>query len=115
MRKTINIGGQDMLLKVSARTLFDYNAEFGRDLEKDFDTLMVGFNESVKNNSKIPWTAIMIAARMTYIMAKSADPSMTSSFNEWLGELDSFPVECIPEIVTLWVGSIQPSVNPKNV
>lgn len=113
MRKTVKIDGRDVELKVNARVPLDYAEYFGRELEPDFHEMVKGF--SGVEDGRIPWSSILIAERMTYIMARKANPEITVKFDEWLDQIDCFSVDLIPEIVTLWMESAKQTVTPKNV
>lgn len=85
MRKTVTIGGKDIVLDNNASILIRYKAAFGGDLMSDYNNLVMAIGQPLTDDVSIP------AVRIIYVMASAADKEI-KPFEEWLGDFESFPV-----------------------
>lgn len=112
MRQTINVGEVEVPLRVSGATPEIYAEHFGRELMKDFATLV----DSVNNGEKVEDGALLIVKRMMYVMARQANKSITLGFIDWLDQFEEFPVEeFAASVVKLFASSLQTKAERKNV
>ncbi len=94
MTEVINISGKDVAFKATGSTLRRYREKFGRDLFKDFNTLV---------NGEVTGESMDSLQNLAYIMAKQADDSVPDDINDWLDSFDAFPFNDIAlPIVNLW-------------
>lgn len=80
MERTINIGGIEVRVATSLRTILDYKHEFGEDLFKDIAKL----NTSSKDISEIS-DVINVLFQLIYVMHK---PFTKKSYPEFLEQFD---------------------------
>ena len=112
MRGTVTIAGVPVELKATASTIRKYRNWFGRDLIKDFKMIQTEFT----NGGEVSTDIIEMVENLTYVMAKQANPTITSNIDDWLDQFETFPIEEFAvDVVMLWAKSIQSDVELKNV
>lgn len=105
IEKSINIGGQELRMRASALIPRLYRAKFGRDMITDMKKLQTSIKDVLDDDEKsLDAADLTIFEDVAWIMAKHADPSVSSDPDEWL---DSLPgvlsiYEVLPEIIDLW-------------
>lgn len=109
MERTITIDGKAVRFVSTAGTLLRYREYFGHGMMEDAQTLI----DRAKTGT-VDDESLEIFTRIAYTMAKQADPTITGGVSEWLDqfELMSF-YSILPEIITLWSGSVMPTVTAK--
>lgn len=126
MEKIINIGGKDVTFKKTGATLKQYNLKTGRSFIKDLleygkavDAAREEIDSEQKNNNsgnidadlaitdlsenelKLITLDVNFMYDILYVMAKSADPTITNEL-DWLDSFDTFPViQIFIEVVPL--------------
>lgn len=109
MIRTFDICGKAVTFKATASTMSKYFCEYNRDLIKDFQKAQ---NEQL--NGGFSSESLIVLLRLAHIMAKQADPTITSDPEEWLDTFDILPVgELLPKISDLWIESMGASVEQK--
>lgn len=103
MKKTINIGGTDVLFKANARTVDILLDDFGVDIIADFQK--IDFQSTA---------GLRIVKKLAYVMAEQAHSTGDLSYEEWLESFDVFPAQAYTEIVNLWAASMDTSSVAKN-
>jgi hypothetical protein len=109
MEKTITIDGKKVNFKVNGATPLRYKAQFGKDYFKEILKLAPLERLGKKNFTPKDLEALdfEVFYNMSWIMAKTADPTIPEPI-EWLETFDTFPmVEIIPELQDLLVASFQ--------
>lgn len=114
MRRTVTIGGKDIELKATASTMFRYRDMFGRDLIKDFIKLKANVNTNEKEEV-LSGEPLEIVSKLTFIMAKQADPSIGNDLYDWLDQFETFSYGFAIEVVSLWAESMNVKIELKNV
>ena len=109
MKKTINIGGQDLVIESTALLPRLYRKEFGRDLMIDMRKLSERYQADPDNIDT------EVLENVTWLMLKAGGNDVGSSVEEWLGGLDDILTVylAMPEVVDLWVGSQKTTSKPK--
>ena len=109
MKKTINIGGQDLVIESNALLPRLYRKEFGRDLMMDMRKLSDRYQADPDNIDT------EVLENVTWLMLKAGGNDVGSSVEEWLGGLDDILTVylAMPEVVDLWVGSQKTTSKPK--
>lgn len=109
MKKTINIGGQDLVIESNALLPRLYRKEFGRDLMIDMRKLSERYQADPDNIDT------EVLENVTWLMLKAGGNDVGSSVEEWLGGLDDILTVylAMPEVVDLWVGSQKTTSKPK--
>ena len=109
MKKTINIGGQDLVIESNALLPRLYRKEFGRDLMMDMRKLSERYQADPDNIDT------EVLENVTWLMLKAGGNDVGSSVEEWLGDLDDILTVylAMPEVVDLWVGSQKTTSKPK--
>lgn len=97
MEKTINIGGKEVRMRVSARIPFEYRQFFGKDI----------IAEMQKLSGKNGFESFEVFEQLAWIMAgKPGYPIKTApeAIAEWLDYFDGMfdIVNALPEIAALW-------------
>lgn len=91
MEKVIRISTKDYKMKASALTQFSYKNETGRsfltDLQKLTELKELGENAAKNIDALDDVTDLLL--KMAYIMAKEADKTVASNFEEFLSGIDS--------------------------
>lgn len=101
MRKTVSIGGKDIVLDNNASILIRYKTMFGGDLMQDYNNLVLAIGQPLTDN--ISLTAI----RIIYVMAAAADKEI-KPFEDWLSDFESFPVgEMVVAAVELMAATLE--------
>lgn len=121
MDKVIDINGQGIKFRATARTPRLYRAIIGRDMIQDMARLKKSFQaiEDVKDEEKedvgLSVLDLQIFEDTAYIMARQADPeNVTMSADEWLDEFDMFSIyEILPQLLQLWGENIKTTAKPK--
>ena len=109
MKRTINIGGQDLVIESNALLPRLYRKEFGRDLMMDMRKLSERYQADPDNIDT------EVLENVTWLMLKAGGNDVGSSVEEWLGGLDDILTVymAMPEVVDLWVGSQKTTSKPK--
>lgn len=113
--RTVNIDGQEVTFKATARTPRLYRATFGRDMIQDMDKLKAAYTEAMAGSNELSAIDLTIFENLAFIMAKHADPlSMPDDPDEWLDQFGMFSIyEIMPEIFALWGASTATTAAPK--
>lgn len=109
MEKTITIDGKKINFKVNGATPLRYKAQFGKDYFKEILKLAPLERLGTKNFTQKDLEALdfEVFYNMSWIMAKTADPTIPEPI-QWLETFDTFPmIEIIPELQDLLVASFQ--------
>lgn len=112
MVKTIKIGGGEVILAANAATPYRFKQLFGEDLFKIFSD---STNKTEQENISLTDTVM----KLTYIMmkqAQKADMALLSEddFFSWLEGYDPMDIILVgDEIIELYMGSTQGSIQPK--
>lgn len=110
MEKTITIDGKQVRFKVNGATPLRYKAQFQKDYFKEI--LKLAPLEALQGQKKKPLNTKDLEAidfevfyNMSWIMAKTADPSIADPI-EWLEGFDEYPLaDIIPELQDLLIAS----------
>lgn len=121
MDKVIDINGQGIKFRATARTPRLYRAIIGRDMIQDMARLKKSFQtvENVAEEEKadvgLSVLDLQIFEDTAYIMARQADPeNVTMSADEWLDGFDMFSIyEILPQLLQLWGENIKTTAKPK--
>lgn len=121
MDKVIDINGQGIKFRATARTPRLYRAIIGRDMIQDMARLKKSFQtvENVAEEEKadvgLSVLDLQIFEDTAYIMARQADPeNITMSADEWLDGFDMFSIyEILPQLLQLWGENIKTTAKPK--
>jgi len=121
MDKVIDINGQGIKFRATARTPRLYRAIIGRDMIQDMARLKKLFQaiENVKDEEKadvgLSVLDLQIFEDTAYIMARQADPeNVAMSADEWLDGFDMFSIyEILPQLLQLWGENIKTTAKPK--
>jgi hypothetical protein len=112
MEKTITIDGKQVRFKVNGATPLRYKAQFGKDYFKEMLKLAPLENLGKKGKKELSVNDLdkldfEVFYNISYIMAKTADPSIPDPIT-WLDGFDEFPMaEIIPEIQDLMLACFQ--------
>lgn len=105
MEKTITIDGKKVRFKSNGSTALRYKAQFGKDFLKEI--LKMGALEKLTKKTKdidvkdLETLDFEVFYNITWIMAKTADPSIPEPL-DWLSEFDEFPIdEIFPQMQDL--------------
>lgn len=120
MTKTVNAGGREITLRVSALLPRKYRYKFGRDMVKDINGLRRRLLELVDKFKAGDFSEDFSPEQteafedLTWTFAKAGDPSVPDSVDEWLDSFDEvFGVyTLLPEILLLWAESEQGTSEP---
>lgn len=109
MTKNVIIDGKEIALKSTALTIFKYREAFGTDMMMDMQRIQDSFNKG-----ELGAVDLTVFMRIAYIMAKSADPTIEDSWEEWLDTFETFSIyEVMPEIMEIWKLSNKTTAIPK--
>lgn len=99
MEKLVCIDGEKQIrLKCTAATPVKYRSRFGGDFLKDMASLA-----SIDSSEALSTDLLLMFFRMTYIMAKDADPGINDDPDEWLEEFNLFDIYVVlPQLIELW-------------
>lgn len=120
MTKTVQAGGREITLRVSALLPRKYRYKFGRDMVKDINGLRRRLLELVDaykaGDLEADFTPEEVEAfeDLTWTFAKAGDPTIPDSVEEWL---DSFEevlgvYTLLPEVLLLWSESERGTAEP---
>lgn len=120
MTKTVQAGGREITLRVSALLPRKYRYKFGRDMVKDINGLRRRLLELVDaykaGDLEADFTAEEVEAfeDLTWTFAKAGDSTIPDSVEEWL---DSFEevlgvYTLLPEVLLLWSESERGTAEP---
>lgn len=120
MTKTVQAGGREITLRVSALLPRKYRYKFGRDMVKDINGLRRRLLELVDaykaGDLEADFTAEEVEAfeDLTWTFAKAGDSTVPDSVEEWL---DSFEevlgvYTLLPEVLLLWSESERGTAEP---
>lgn len=120
MTKTVQAGGREITLRVSALLPRKYRYKFGRDMVKDINGLRQRLLELVDaykaGDLEADFTAEEVEAfeDLTWTFAKAGDSTIPDSVEEWL---DSFEevlgvYTLLPEVLLLWSESERGTAEP---
>lgn len=120
MTKTVQAGGRDITLRVSALLPRKYRYKFGRDMVKDINGLRRRLLELVEKykagDFSEDFTPEQVEAfeDLTWTFAKAGDPSTPESVEEWLDSFDAVlgVYTLLPEVLLLWTESEQGTSEP---
>lgn len=122
MEKLIEIDGQQVPFKATARTPVLYRAMFGKDIFKDLAKLTNGVKDITANAdpdalSMLDVGALEVFLNIAYVMAKQADKTIPSDVDEWLDKFSMFSIyQILPELLELWnLNMTQISESKKNI
>lgn len=103
MEKMIKVSGREVAFKATANTPKIYRQLFGRDILVDIQTLQNAMDAYRNNDQPLTMDKLEIFERVTYVMAKQADPNVPDDMDVWLDDFDMFSIwEILPQIVALW-------------
>lgn len=103
MEKMIKVSGREVAFKATANTPKIYRQLFGRDILVDIQTLQNAMDAYRNNDQPLTMDTLEIFERVTYVMAKQADPNVPDDMDVWLDDFDMFSIwEILPQIVALW-------------
>lgn len=122
MVKSINIGGNDYVMKSSAFTPFKYKNDYGKDLLKDVGLLNKKnreINKLKKDEQEDAWLSefteiVEMGLRMAYTMITEYDKTF-KPYDEWLGEIDSLfdNTDWLMEVMELAMSTFQRKLQGK--
>ena len=84
MEKIIRISNKDYKMKASALTQFSYRNETGRSFMKDLEKLTKIDGKEIDVIDDVS----ELVLKMAYIMAKEADKSQVTNFEDFLSEIE---------------------------
>lgn len=103
MEKMIKVSGREVAFKATANTPKIYRQLFGRDILVDIQALQNAMDAYRNNDQPLTMDTLEIFERVTYVMAKQADPNVPDDMDVWLDDFDMFSIwEILPQIVALW-------------
>jgi len=103
MEKTVNIGGQDVVLKSTGSLPLRYKAQFKTDFFSDMARMEKVFSQKEIDFEKMD---LEIMYRVVWCMAKTANPDIPPMI-EWIDTFDNFPLfNLVEEIQDLLINSI---------
>lgn len=111
MEKTLIIDGQKVKFKSNGATPLRYKAQFKQDFFKEIIKLipLAGLSAEEVTPEHLEIIDFEVFFNITWILAKSADPSIPEPI-EWLEQFDEFPMgEILPELQEMLLSSFQSS------
>ena len=103
LKKTINVGGKEVVFRSSATIPRLYRAKFKRDIFKDLAKLEKSYEGAQAEGEEFAIDDLEIFENVAYIMAYHADHTIPADIDEWLDQFDMFSIyEVLPEILALW-------------
>jgi hypothetical protein len=114
MEKTITIDGKQVRFKVNWATPLRYKAQFQRDYFKEILKLaplenLQGKKKNQFNIKDLEAVDFEVFYNMSWIMAKTADPTIPDPI-EWLEGFEEYPLaDIIPELQDLLMASFHSS------
>jgi hypothetical protein len=110
MEKTITIDGKAVLFKTNGATPLRYKAQFGKDYFKEILKLAPLQNMAGKKKMSAKDLEVLdfeVFYNIAWIMAKTADPSISDPIT-WLEGFDVFPMaDIIPELQDMMLASFE--------
>ncbi|ENQ3080988.1 hypothetical protein ACEOWG_004320 [Bacillus cereus] len=109
MEKTIVVDGKQVRLKSTGGTPKRYKAQFGKDYFSDLMKLypLIKLDLNDLDNMDFSLLDMDVFYNFTYVLAKTADPTIPDPIT-WLDTFDEFPIyEIIPEIQDMLMASMQ--------
>ena len=105
MEKTIKIGTQEVTLKATANTPKRYRHEFNADLLLELNKIYKSTDR--KTGVIAEGTDLSVIENLAYIMAKQANPEITSQ-DDWLDQFEPLDIySSMREIIGFWTASTQ--------
>ncbi|AJD92028.1 hypothetical protein JMA_27110 [Jeotgalibacillus malaysiensis] len=110
MEKTLTIDGKQVPFKSNGAVPLRYNSQFNRSFFKDIMG-MVGDPNAVAKGKKVEIDVMKIDFEtfysMTWVLAKTANPSITDPMT-WLDGFEEFPIfEIYPELQDMIMSTLQ--------
>lgn len=110
MEKTILIGDKEVKMKSTGSLIWIYRTNFKSDFLKDLISMQ---KDLEKGNNDISNVNMEVFEKITWCMAKSADPSIPE-IEEWLDQFGMFDIMlALPEIMTLISDNMEQLNNSK--
>ena len=114
LKKTINVGGKEVVFRSSATIPRLYRAKFKRDIFKDLAKLEKSYEGAQAEGEEFAIDALEIFENVAYIMAYHADHTIPADIDEWLDQFDMFSIyEVLPEILALWGTNLITDIDSK--
>ncbi len=112
MEKTVNLNGEDVILKSVAMTAIIYRSEFGEDIFKATAPFLEVSTKNGIDFSKIEQESAM---RLFWAYAKTANRDFVP-YREWVGGLEAFPLmDVMSELIDLVLVNLTSNMSqPKN-
>ena len=112
--KTIEIDGQEVPFKASAALSRIYRARYGRDILKDFNSIIDEMDGEQPDISNLSIPTLECFEEIAYTMAKYADPTIPERIDDWLERFNMFSIYTIlPQLVELWGLNIRTEAESK--
>ncbi|MCR1887020.1 hypothetical protein [Longibaculum muris] len=114
LKKTINVGGKEVVFRSSATIPRLYRAKFKRDIFKDLAKLEKSYEGAQAEGEEFAIDDLEIFENVAYIMAYHADHTIPADIDEWLDQFDMFSIyEVLPEILALWGTNLITDIDSK--
>ncbi len=114
LKKTINVGGKEVVFRSSATIPRLYRAKFKRDIFKDLAKLEKSYEGAQAEGEEFAIEDLEIFENVAYIMAYHADHTIPADIDEWLDQFDMFSIyEVLPEILALWGTNLITDIDSK--
>ena len=114
LKKTINVGGNEVAFRSSATVPRLYRAKFKRDIFKDLAKLQNSYKGTQEDGDEFAIDDLEIFENVAYIMAYHADNTISESIDEWLDQFEMFSIyEVLPEILALWGTNLITDIDSK--
>lgn len=105
MERTIMIGSKEVALKATANTPKRYRHEFNADLLLELNKIYKSTDR--KTGIIADGTDLSVIENLAYIMAKQADPDITSQ-DDWLDQFEPLDIySSMRDIIGFWTASTQ--------
>jgi len=112
--KSLEISGRSVAFDTSAAVPRIYRARFGRDFSLDLQEVIEEVQKNEKSNSHLPVNTLELFENIAYTMAKSADPCIPDTPEEWLGEFLMFSIyNVLPKLIEMWYESSETTSTSK--
>ncbi|MCM3783669.1 hypothetical protein M3231_11860 [Neobacillus mesonae] len=114
MEKVFKIDGNTVRFKSSAAFVKKYKAHFRRNIFTDLYLLNESISKDTAGNEVIDFGKLDIDLfyDIAWVLAKTADDSILP-VEDWLDQFDSFPIDIMPELLSMVTESLQPSTVSK--
>ncbi len=114
IRKTVKVGGQDVVFQSSATIPRLYRMKFHRDIFKDLSKLEKSYKAKDDGTNALEIEDLEPFENVAYIMAYHANPTITPTIGAWLDQFEMFSIyEVLPEILELWGDNLFTDSNAK--